>query len=170
MRGTFLTQCCSVEHNYLNLLAMADYMILKVRITLRARTFYSTHRIEHFSKYEEDWLKYPDITVEKNGSRFISSERHRSLSVHWVSTWSTVTFCLRLHERSRLSSLWTVAGYKACQCNTSAKALCMHYSTLNVDSGWPFCPRRPDFGGREKKNLLSPETTAWTLKSGQWMQ
>lgn len=42
---------------------MADYMILKVRITLRARTFYSTPRIEHFSKYEEDWLKYPDITV-----------------------------------------------------------------------------------------------------------
>lgn len=107
---------------------------------------------EQFSKYEDDWLNYPDISVEENCSSFMLSERHRSLSVHWVSTWSTVTFCHRPSMSGFIHlPLWTVVGHEACQCNTSAKALCMHYSILNVDSRWPFCPRRPDRGGREKK-------------------
>lgn len=32
-------------------------------------------------------------------------------------------------------------GHKACQCSTSAKALDMHYSILNVDSGGAFLPQ-----------------------------
>lgn len=79
-------------------------------------------------------------------------ELYISLGVHWVSTWSTVTFCLRPSMSGFIHlPLWAVVGHEACQCNTSAKALCMHYSILNVDSRWPFCPRRPDRGGREKK-------------------
>lgn len=115
---------------------------------------------QNMRKIKLSWYVWWEKWLKATKSSFVLSERHTFLSVKWVSTWSVVTFCLRPSMSgiwseciSKLVHLtqWTAVGHKVCQCDTRAKALCMHYSILNVDSGWPFCPRRVNCGEREGK-------------------
>lgn len=135
----------------------------KVRITLTAGALHSPVWLQQFSKFEEDWTIL--IADEENGSdqqseasynqrgikRSVFMEWAPGAQLHFASGPPWVGFRARVFRNPIHLPLRTVVGHEACQCNTSAKALCMHYSILNVNSVRPFCPRRVGFGGRERK-------------------